>query len=314
MTFSIPNSPLYLDTRTSSHLGPFMTGTGISRDYCGVQKGKKVVCSAAPDEHHFRVVKMSCHDLACPVCWPSRAAELAHRAGEKVWAYHEITQGSKPSHWSFNMAPGMYPSLPMDDEMVIRKVRDWGVLRAKEAGIIGALVQPHLYRIKKEFQEKFSQEAERRNKLDKKSKEITRKWNRYDIVREQENWRDFVNYAPHVHIIGYGYLLKADKFKVKYGFTYRKHGNLNALSDVQACINYLLSHAPLAKGLQVYSCFGVLGNNQLIVVGEHEEIEVCQDCGKPMIYEDTGEPVYIRHRTFNLRKWAAGPGPGDPGG
>lgn len=313
MSLSFPGTPLYLDTGTSSYLTPMMTGTGISRDYCGEKRGIKIVCSESPDDHHYRVLKMTCHDLGCPVCWPSRATELARKSGEKVWAYHEITQGNLPSHWSFNMAPGMFPSLPMDDEMLIRKVRDWGVTHAKAAGIKGALVQPHLYRIKKEYQAKFTEEAERRNIQARKNKEMTPKWNRYDIVREQSNWRDFVDYSPHVHLIGYGYLLKADKFKAKYGFTYRKHGNLNALSDVQACINYLLSHAPLAKGVQVYSLFGVLGNNQMILLDEYEEVEVCQDCGKPMIRDRTGELVYIRYRTFTLRRWV-GSGPGDPGG
>lgn len=309
MNIPLAETPLYLDIRTSSHRGPMMTGTGITRDYCGDnftdKKGKvvRIVCSDKPGEHHYRVHKMSCHDLLCPVCWPSRATELARKSGEKVWAFHEITQGNKPSHWSFNMAPHMFPSLFQEEDMIIRKVRDWGVTQAKAAGIIGAHVQPHLYRIKKQFQAKFSGEADRRNKVQETCMEISRRWNRYDIVREQANWRDFVDYAPHVHLVGYGYLPRADQFKKKFGFTYRKHGNLNTVGDVQACINYLLSHAPVARGVQVYSSFGVLGNNQLITIGEKESIEVCQDCGKPMINEATGEPVYIKTRIFTLRKW-----------
>lgn len=313
MSLSRPGTPLYLDTRIRVDLTPMMTGTGISRDYCGEKTGSKIVCSGSPDDHHYRVLKLSCHSLGCPICWPSRATELARKSGEKVWAYHVITQGHTPSHWSFNMAPEMFPSPSLGDEVLIRKIRMWGVAQAKAAGIIGALILPHAYRIKKEYQAQFSEEAERRNILERKNKEITSKWNRYDIVREHKNWRDFVDYSPHVHLVGYGYLLKADKFKSKYGFVYRKHGNLNALSDVQACINYLLSHAPLAKGVQVYSFFGVLANNQLVPLDEYEEVEVCQDCGKPMINDHTHEPVYIRYRTFTLRGWP-GPDTGDPGG
>lgn len=311
VTYALPKTPLYLDTRTSSYLGPMMTGTGISRDYCGTHApGKidktvqrRIVCSDKPDDHHYRVVKHSCHDLLCPICWPTRAAELAHKAGERVWAFHEITQGNKPSHWSFNMAPHMFPSEHQDPDMLIRKVRDWGVTQAKAAGIVGALVQPHLWRLKPEYSTKFAGEAQRRNVANKNSREQTRKWNRYDIAREQSNWRQYVNYSPHCHIIGYGYLLNVKLFKPKFGFVYRKHGNLNTLADVQACINYLLSHVPLAKGVQVYSFFGKLGYNQMVVVSESETLELCQDCGKPMMDFETREFIYQKTRIFNLRSW-----------
>lgn len=304
----VPGTPLYLDTRTSTRKGPLMTGTGFSRDYCGTRgPGNREICPDYPDQHHYRWVRRSCHDLLCPVCWPTRAAQLAKKSGERVWAYFDLTRGDKPSHWSFNMNPEDYPSLTIGEDDLVKKVKSWGVLQAKAAGIRGSLVVPHLYRIKREYRRIFQEEADRRNRSREASREEGPRWNRYDIVREQDHWWEYVDYAPHVHVIGYGYLLNAKKFKKTFGFVYRKHGNLKTLDDVQACINYLLSHVAVAKGVQVYSFQGDLSYNQLVVL-EVNPVRVpvlCPDCGKQRIYEETGELVFrLEHkRIFQLKKW-----------
>jgi len=75
-----------------------------------------------------------------------------------------------------------------------------------------------------------------------------------------ENWRDFVYFSPHFHIIGAAsWLVPAFKDE---GWVFKRIGDLKKPLDIVKCSMYLLSHLGVAVGFNAQSLFwfGALSN------------------------------------------------------
>lgn len=306
---------LYPDTGISTGLsgekvdGATFTGKGEKTDiWCGEIR-TNAVCSAHADQHSFRAVAArTCRDLTCPECWPMRAAELGESVSQRVWALHLIKRAYKPRHVSFSMPSTEYHKLarlsPEDRE---KAVRSWGQKMAKEAGLTAGAIVVHLFRIRKEYQQWCNDEASRINAEHSSQRQQFRRENRYTVI-PRDDWKNFVVFAPHVHVVGYGFLMDAATFHERTGIVYRIHNGgkqMRHRDDVSRAVFYLLSHVSPVGGRQVVTYFGTISYNKLVCIeeNEREEIERCPDCGAPRVYADTGEYVVKRvvDRVFLLK-------------
>ena len=100
----------------------------------------------------------------------------------------------------------------------------------------------------------------------------------------------YKKFNPHFHVIGYGYLINARKFKEKYpDFTYRNHGRR---SDAYHTTFYILSKASLwrksnGKLKPSYSYFNWLDGKKFVEIKRivRSQTENCPICKEPRIIE-----------------------------
>jgi len=156
---------------------------------------------------------------------------------------------------------------------------------AKEFGYKGYLLIFHPYRINKEGKKKFK-----------------KRW--YDI-REQENWKDYVNWAPHFHIIGYSghrspvwkgkttqnKLLSGDQLNNDIWIA-KRINDIENLDHLLILLNYLYSHCGItttdsSRTLHTYTYGGKMSYRSL----RHNDIKNGCDDLYNQIYLDVYDRV-----------------------
>jgi len=195
------------------------------------------------------------------------------------------------------------PNLPADEQ--IKVVRAFGEKAAKAAGMVAFTVVPHLFRIKEKDRGYYEWKAQYINRQNSGKRKLLRRENRYTLLVKEhpDDWQWYMNYSPHVHIDGYGFLKKVEKGSTS--FQYRKNPkHFSTVEDLAAHFYYLFSHVSPVEGIQVITYHGEISYNQMVEIEKikHREPVYCR-CGAPMVYGDTKEPFARRkiERRFLLK-------------
>lgn len=276
---------------------PSLTGHGeITNIECGHVR-TLAVCSNHPEKHRTRAIAArTCRDLHCPTCWTYRAAELAETCSDRLWGYWQATRKHKPRHATFSVPPQKVRDFAvLPDEERDKALREWGQKMAKLAGFTAGTPIVHQFRIKPQYRDQMQDKARAINYEIDGSQQQRHHENRYTVI-PKENWQHYVDFSPHVHVIGYGFLKNTEDFYNETGVVYRMHKGgkqMQTKDDVKRAIYYLLSHASPIEGRHIITYFGGVSYNKMICVEEtkREVVERCPDCGAPRIYQDTGQYV-----------------------
>ena len=98
-----------------------------------------------------------------------------------------------------------------------------------------------------------------------------------------ENWRDYVYWAPHYHIIGVTRWLEEGDYDED--LVFKRIGDLNEINDVIKCSMYLLSHIGLKLEINTKNVlwYGTLANNKWSIAKAPKEI---RDYVLALLYEN----------------------------
>ena len=276
---------------------------GYDQSYpnCG-QVRFTITCPTDP-AHYKKLAKYSCHRSSCPTCWPTWAARLAKEAQSRIDDSRTcLSHDYKARHVS--ISPEIIPFKDATPEALQWLLKEGNKL-TKLLGITGCAVIPHAYRVKKEFKE-FVNIAAYKQGL-----------NRYTWILQQGNWRDYLNFSPHLHLETFGKLMESDEFYKRTGWVYRNHDNKKALGregpELTRTIYYLLTHAWTRDNKFVIRYWGDLSNKRLTRIKQEpmkEQIR-CPVCGTHCVkitlddrYQDLNNaphayreiPIYIYER------------------
>ena len=115
----------------------------------------------------------------------------------------------------------------------------------------------------------------------------------------------------HFHILGFGFLMHADKFFEKTGWVYKNKGQRTE-KDIPRTMAYLISHTGVHGRKQTVRWYGIIANNKLTVT-KHSELEAkpCPTCGDEMDKYQyyLGEPVkvenkrLVRYKYYKFKEW-----------
>lgn len=238
----------------------------------------RAICSKDASHAHYTIHGNSCGQPGCPRHWKTWARQAADRVACRVEGFQRAAAYRYPPRKII---------LSIDDEDPVLKT--WRVRRgelgavqaakkhfirkAGEIGCTGGSMVIHLWRTNDNVPGYL---------------EGVKKW---DWVRARKDWRKFVKFSPHAHIIGYGYLKPQEKGQEN--FEYKNMGPLRGRKEIEAVAFYNISHASIGKGISAVTYFGCCSYSKLKPVkkGIYHEDCLCPDCGAVMVREDNGEVV-----------------------
>ena len=229
-----------------------------------------------PECLEVRLHYYQCHNYSCPTCYGSAAHQAAERIEDRVSGIGCVLRlnGVKtryPNH--IIISPPVNTFQPGDDIRVWRK-RVYDV--ARSIGVIGAAVVFHPYRIYDEIKEQL--------RSFNGGDDSGGLWSLiHKNVLGLESWREYVEWSPHFHLIGFmpNIKIKSDVLESETGFVYKvvKYQNSNdsgrmySVPNIKAVVNYLLTHHAYIDGSVGYTYFGVLSYNKAAVVAKERHIE-----------------------------------------
>jgi hypothetical protein len=228
----------------------------------------KGVCSKCG--YPVELNKSSCGRLECPDCYKGWARRASDRVGLRVWGYlHALGSYDKMRPWHIVL------SIPGCTEWQKYKTL------AQEYGCTGGVMVIHPFRVKPGVQRVLQEQASAAH------------LNRYDFIRKHELWH-LLEYSPHAHIIGFGYLIENTPGAA---FQYRKIRPLMDRGAVERAAYYLLSHAMMpAKSKHLVKYFGVCSYAKLgrAWQGFQRVPMCCPCCGSDVKEEGTNEPILLK--------------------
>jgi len=266
---------------------------GVGAD-CGLEdrySKRMVLCSHDPSHSHFEVGGTSCGNPVCPRHWSTWAGRCADRVGCRVWGYKEASKGRhNPRHTVLSIKdddPLIEARADHTDRANVKYFRKYFAARAVSLGGTGGSIVIHLWRTNEETPDNFEGST------------------RWDWVRKQSNWRDFIKFSPHAHIIGYGFYSRPDPGD----FSYKNFPALPDRDAVESVAYYQVSHAPVGVGNAV-AYWGCCQPGYLKVVSKGTERKgvCCAECGAQLIYEDNGD-IYDRRVSWAVYRIVDRPPP-----
>lgn len=313
--FPSSDSPIYL-----------IPGVGeVTGDACGdVVRGAG--CSV--DVTHFwRAHPLSCDRRECPVCYDTALVKVAKKASDRVRGfgdavaaypapsdlttaqyreYSRIVKRSKTVlHVTISPPPGV-----ITPEMEYEAIQKIGRDHAKKTGLVGGYYIFHPYRISDDVLTWLSL----CNDTLRESGQPTMSY--WDHVRIDSlglgAWHRYVEWSPHWHLVGVGWLILASEYHDETGWIYknirpkgiRRDIEYDArrvafLDEVAATIRYQLSHAAYIPGGRALREFGYLNTRYLKRIGDEfvkrVEESLCPVCKAPIVRymadPDTGQPL-----------------------
>lgn len=291
-----------------------ISGTGNQTDIrCG-EWSRSYACSKEPG-HFLKTVKHSCDNPTCPICFGSWMNKAAKRISERVRGYIAAANdnqtdldGAALAAWHkdntrylnhFILSPR--PSDISPDEPY-NQIKQRGRAMAARIGITGAVQLFHPFRIRKALHPALVRVC--RGAIHMNEEDREKKF--WGLVREDAlhlgGWREYVEWGPHFHYIGFGRLPdrktpeeKAAVEEILGGWILKwvrhveteRHFTGQEIEDpIAALAAYLLSHAGYQEGRKIPSWLGVLGPNELRKKGEPVRLShavVCPVCGAPVV-------------------------------
>lgn len=252
-------------------------GFGDAHAVCGEVRFK-ITCPKNP-KHHDRTATYNCHRAACPVCWPGWAARAAQDAAARTDGYRDA-HGTpfKARHIVLSPPPGLITFSEHDAGRSLGQLFDKARPMLTLLGVAAASAVPHPYRLKPALKEAVQEAADLAG------------CNRYEYALSRGNWRDLVNYSPHLHLMAYGPLMNSEDFEKETGWTYRNYdgdGDDGRTGDeLTKTFYYLLTHAWVRGNHKIVRYFKGLSTHELKCTDigftlKTEPCKVCQcDCVK----------------------------------
>jgi len=205
----------------------------------------------------------NCSKAECPVCGSKWLKRRTSDSGDRLEQVSKLLRRD-PKHVVFS------PPRGWNGKGLTRILR--------KAGLVGGLKVSHPWR----FHDKITGES------------IS--WKQCDLNPESEAQvpsRAIV--SQHFHIMGFGFLVNADKFFKRTGWIYKNKGTRRK-SSLYGTLGYMLSHAGIGLRKQTVTWFGCCSNNQMRhSIIERYEGKHCPICGNEMLKFQFyhGEPVRV---------------------
>ena len=260
------NPPSSKHVQYSNQLGQTVPSRGtVTSERCGDVIGF-FRCSCGHSENWT----VNCGKAECPVCHKNWLERRTKDSGRR------LSQISKLLH----IAPYHLILSPPNGWTGSRREL---IKMAKKAGVVGGLMIYHPWRFRK------------------LSDDSPVSWKNCDInPRSEKKIPSYGKYSPHVHILGWGYLMKSNDFYRKTGWFYKNRGNRPG-KEMYATLYYQLSHSVIDGRKQSLSWFGITANNKLLVTIEERYLaKLCPICQQPMDKFQYYEATFIE--VDNLRK------------
>ncbi len=285
-------------TEENIKLWMYETGTGITRDSCGTVLKTVAACNRHPGDHKPLLIPNSCGRASCPVCWETWAERAGGRVRDSLEGYLTLIHGnsqqplpglSKESvrarHITFSPPRSVIGRLvretlqetdgPGFQRLFLRKFQRLAIDVVRSAGITAGILIVHDIRLKKG--------------ADSADRVIDT--NRYREILDLSDWRDHVEFSPHVHVLGHG-------FVENYGDFYERTGGwiyktIRVVDEPEKLMKYLLSHAPSVPNRCAYARFGRMHSRYMQKVKEYRcrEYIACQECLEAGVPEDQATRV-----------------------
>ncbi len=264
-------------------------GAGLRKDRCG-KKMSVYRCADFHDESQI-VIRDSCDDRACPVCGVNYRIRQSKSSRIKIRNYENCMNQVADLKQDPGCRPGKLYQIIFspDQEWAIELLRTEEGLRTlqrecnrvvKIAGVTAGIKIFHAWRNTARAKQEFGKAKERNDRWTSKGRAI---WLIKNNMIRDEYWY----LAPHFHILGYGWLLDSDLFHKKTavrgraGWIYKKKINapLETNAQIERCIMYLLSHAPLiGEDYQKHRSISYLGglwNQSKELIGREWAVALC---------------------------------------
>ena len=276
-------------------------GKGIGDPDCGtIVPAYGCMCCM---KTHF--VYKSCNLKSCPNCWEGWAREAATNIVTRI--HDKVTLDMNKDMRLVHVIISPDQSLYNLDYKTLRRYAIRYIYAKSTLKPSGLLIF-HPFRPNKKY---YEVRKERYSSDDTSPEDDLRKW---EWIRSQPNWRDYVEFSPHFHFIGYvGWMNPPEKGEL---FIYKmivdqngkvvtyngdKHGTYEL-------VYYLLTHAGTTYINTNFSTFVWIGylayntKNKKSAHGTTRQPEVkkeplkCHDCGGPLI------PFEVNLKSF-CRAW-----------
>jgi len=212
-----------------------LVGTGESKEYCGdfITEGCDNFLNHPHDMVYAQNRRLTCKRAECPVCWDSWLIRESSRVTERIEKFRMLSEKN-----------GFRSSKPIHVIVSPHKWLwnvTWTELKktfrrmVKRAGIIGGVCMFHAFR----------------------------------LSGDGKTWF----YAPHFHMIGYGWVINTKKISSKDGWVIKNKEIRKNSSEVCSTVAYLLSHTAIAKGIHSVTWFGDLSYRSKYALELKREIE-----------------------------------------
>jgi hypothetical protein len=296
---------------------------------CNTARGQEIIGDDGKIEKHYvRHLQHSCDNPTCPICMPRWTRKEGARLstalrgyqvkalGEQVFEYEcdEDYDCSEPVLDATEIAWHKYNAKYLNHymlspllsvvprEMGIDEIKALGKAMATRVGVTGGVMVFHPYRIKKYIQKCLSKYCVSIHKENFEGRE--KKF--WELLRENvlnlKSWREYIEWSPHYHIVGFGRILSQRTIEEKMaariilnGWVARwiRHVDTRIWFDGQDIHDpiaelaaYLLSHAGHVPGKKIPMRFGVMSSHRLEKVGKPNIIHcdvICPECKSPVI-------------------------------
>jgi hypothetical protein len=223
-----------------------------------------------PDCGHTGVHSYHCNRWDCPVCYPWTAAKAARNASNRLWGVYQAwgNQGIDVgylNHIVVSVPPSEYDNF---DEKTAKKKM---IKYAKQFGLSGGAVVFHPYRIIDEVEDVLRLVLQERGIKGGPWLGVHKNVLRFGYLdgRLIDSWLDYVEFAPHWHIVGYFKLKeRSDSFESRTGWVYtnvsvsKYHAPLDR-AGAKRTLAYLCTHHRVEKGKQSVTYFGIASPNKV---------------------------------------------------
>ena len=241
----------------------------------------RVTTCGTDNEHYARATIRHCARPSCPVCAPYHIARDTPAQALKIYAKSRDLKHT--DGWRAGYLQHVTVSVPEDLYYMALTTDGYKTLKkraleyAQKAGVLGGLIVFHPFRQNgvnsdDDLPEEYTPTAS--NDLDKKS----------------------CRFAPHFHIVGFGFVTKTAEIYDKTGWVIKalrtRDKKITSVPEISGIIAYLKSHAGIIsenspskpERMQTIAFFGACGPNAQALIG-HVRIytpQICPECGAPL--------------------------------
>lgn len=207
--------------------------------------------------HDRYIATHSCHNSNCPVCYESWASRQAADASDKLIQAMGLYRGEgfvlgKIKHVVFSPPQELAKELHRTMGGA-KTLRTMAKAKIRQAGMRGGTVIYHPFRQNDPREDNFRQDL-----------------------------KPYVWYeSPHFHVIGVGWLKKANEFYESTGWIYK---NIGRRETIKGTIKYTLTHCGIVTGMQAITYFGLFSNGKIVVDSIQKVTEPikCQACNEAL--------------------------------
>ena len=277
--------------------------------------GRVFSVGVCPDCSYKHPIKNHCDRPGCAVCYEHWATKEAKKVGERVagfrTAYKEVKgrRLGNPMHIIEEKRGDDIVELVQTTDGIKKYLRMCAD-EAKRAGILSSVQIFHLYKIHEGIKKKLFCLLEPDGK------------GLWDLVMNDAlglgTLERYVYVAPHVHLVGFGFMPKGKDVYKRSGWFISNKGRLSKEKDIYQMVRYALLHCAVIPGMKTVRSYGGLSNNSLgKVVKSKEWVNVkCPLCGADLdkYFVLTGLcESYIRKETVYVYKLKLRPPKGKRG-